>query len=99
MFAREHDVNANLVFRWRRPNLRTSEKDFLIWQNHRTPIAQIIVDETDGLWRRRVRWQTSVVFQKCQLKNHALNARAPRATEARMSSAFLCHRNGFGFWL
>ncbi|MFG0464699.1 alternative ribosome rescue aminoacyl-tRNA hydrolase ArfB [Pseudomonas putida] len=32
-------------------------------------------------------------------ENHLPSARAARATEARMSSAFLCHRNGFGFWL
>ncbi len=31
-----------------------SEKDFLIWQNLRTPVAELFDDETDDLRRRRV---------------------------------------------
>ncbi len=37
-----------------------SEKDFLIWQNFRTPVAAPLDNETDDLRRRRVRRQAQI---------------------------------------
>ena len=44
------DISRQTLARWGNP-----EKDFLIWQNPRTPIAELFDDETNDLRRCRVR--------------------------------------------